>query len=169
MPVAQAVSHLLESEEMTQVQMAMDLNISEQLVSHIKNGRRNMAEDVAASSIKKYDNPFYIMEIMHEFGDKCSPPVFRGNSVERHRLAFEESMIHEAKQAIDTLFEVSLIKHPSLINREERQRVKEAIGELLDVEAWAKNLSALLSNEYDISFKECYKSRLPNWKAKGWL
>lgn len=169
MAVAQAVSHLLESEKMTQVQMAMDLNLSEQMISHIKNGRRNMAEDIAISSIKKYDNPFYIMEIMHEFGDSCSPPVFRGNSVERHRLAFEETMINEAQQAISTLDELNLVKHPSLIDREERHRVLEAIGELLDVEAWAKNLSALLANEYDISFKDCYQSRLPNWKAKGWL
>lgn len=167
--MANAVGHLLESEEMTQVQMAMELNISEQMISHIKNGRRNMAEDIAVSSIKKYDNPFYIMEIMHEFGDKCSPPVFRGNSVERHRLAFEEAMVSEAQQAIKILNEVSLIKHPSLINREERLRIKEAIGELLDVEAWAKNLSALLSSEYNISFKESYQNRLPNWKAKGWL
>lgn len=169
MPVAQAVSHLLESEEMTQVQMAMDLNLSEQMISHIKNGRRNMAEDIAVSSIRKYDNPFYIMEILHEFGDSCSPPVFRGKSVERHRLAFEETMINEAQQAISTLDELSLVKHPSLIDREERIRIREAIGELLDVEAWAKNLSALLASEYNISFKECYQSRLPNWKAKGWL
>ncbi|MDA6101879.1 helix-turn-helix transcriptional regulator, partial [Escherichia coli] len=61
MSVATAVSHLLESEEMTQVQMAMDLNLSEQMISHIKNGRRKMAEDIAMASIKKYDAPFYIM------------------------------------------------------------------------------------------------------------
>lgn len=169
MSVATAVSHLLESEEMTQVQMAMDLNLSEQMISHIKNGRRKMAEDIAMASLKKYDAPFYIMEITHEFADRCSPPVFRGSSVEKHRLAFEETMINEAQQAIEILDEVSFVKSPQLVSREERQKVKEAIGELLDVEAWAKNLVALLATEYNISIKECYRNRIATWKAKGWI
>lgn len=169
MYVANAVRHLLETEEMTQVQMAMDLNLSEQMISHIKNGRRRMAEDIAQASIKKYDAPFYIMELLHQFADRCSPPVFRGTTVEHHRLAFEETMIHEAREAVNILDEVSLVKNPTLISREERQRVKEAIGELLDVEAWAKNLCSLLATEYNISLKECYKQRVVTWKAKGWM
>jgi transcriptional regulator with XRE-family HTH domain len=169
MSVGEAVRHLLESEEMTAVQMAMDLNISEQMISHIKTGRRKMADDIAQASIKKYDSPFYIMELLSEFGDRCSPPVFRGTSVERHRLAFEETMICEAKEAVRILDEVSLVKNPTLITRDEREQIKAAIGELLDVEAWAKNLSALLSKEYNISWKESYKNRIPTWKAKGWV
>lgn len=169
MSVGQAVSQLLDSEDMTQVQMAMDLNLSEQMISHIKNSRRKMAYDIAETSLKKYEAPFYCMGILHEFADKCSPPVFQGSSVERHRLAFEETMVNEAQQAIHKLNEVSFVKSPALISRSEREHVKEAIGELLDVEAWARNLSALLATEYNISLKECYYNRVPVWKSKGWL
>jgi transcriptional regulator with XRE-family HTH domain len=167
--IGNAVSHLLESEEMTQVQMAMDLNLSEQMISHIKNGRRKMADDIAIASIKKYDAPFYILEILHEFSDRCSPPVFRGGSVEKHRLAFEETVVHEAHEAIRILEEVSFVKSPQYITYEERNRVKEAIGELLDVEAWVKNLIAILSAEYSISMKDSYNQRVATWKARGWL
>lgn len=169
MSVAGAVSHLLESEEMTQVQMAMDLNVSEQLISHIKNNRRKMAEDIAQASIQKYDSPFYIMEILHEFADRCSPPVFRGSSVEQHRLAFEETMLHEAREVVEIFEEISLVKNPTLVTPDERQSIKEAIGDLLDIEAWAKNFGALLAREYNISWKECYRNRIPTWKAKGWM
>jgi transcriptional regulator with XRE-family HTH domain len=169
MSVGSAVANLLESEGITQVQMAMDLHLSEQQISHIKNGRRKMAEDIAISSIKKYDSPFYILEILHEFADRCAPPVFKGGSIERHRLAFEEMMVNEAKVAIDILAEVSFVKSPQLMSLEERERVKDAIGELLDVEAWAKNLIAILCSEYSISVKESYRNRIPVWKARGWM
>ncbi|MFE8697939.1 XRE family transcriptional regulator [Cytobacillus sp. FJAT-53684] len=169
MSVAGAVQRLLDEEGLTQVQMALDLFVSEQLVSHIKNGRRKMVDDVAKRSLEIYDNPFYSIDVLHEFGDRCSPPVFRGNSVEQHRLAFEEVTIHEALEAIDILNEVSFVRNPSQINKEERDRVKQAIGELLDVEAWARNLAALLCSEYKISWKDSYKKRVPIWKSKGWI
>lgn len=167
--VGEAVERLLEDEDIPGVQLAWDLNISEQLVSHYKNNRRKMQPDIAEHSIRKLDNPFYIMEILHKFSDYCSPPVFRGKSVEEHRLAFEEVTITEAYEAIKTLEEVSLVKSPALVTKEERQRIKDTIGELLDVEAWARNLAAILCSEYKISWKEAYRSRIPTWKAKGWM
>lgn len=167
--VGEAVGRLLEDEEISGVQLAWDLNISEQLVSHIKNNRRKMQPDIAEHSIRKMDNPFYTMHILHKFADYCSPPVFRGRSVEEHRLAFEEVTITEAREAIETLEEVSFVKSPSLLTNDELEKIKYAIGELLDIEAWAKNLAAILCAEYQISWKEAYKSRIPTWKAKGWM
>lgn len=167
--VGEAVERLLEDEQIQGVQLAWELNVSEQLVSHYKNNRRKMQPEIAEHSIKRMDNPFYIMEILHKFSDYCSPPVFRGRSVEEHRLAFEEVTITEAYEAIETLEEVSFVKSPKLVTKEERQRIKDTIGELLDIEAWARNLAAILCSEYQISWKEAYKTRIPNWKAKGWM
>ncbi|KAA6450998.1 helix-turn-helix transcriptional regulator [Bacillus swezeyi] len=167
--VARSLSHLLEAEDMTNGQLALDLNVSESMVSKMKNGTRKMPWDVAETSLKKFDQPFYAMGIMNMFSDGCSPPVFTGESVERHRLAFEEIMVTQATEAVQTLNDVSFVKNPKLISLDERERVKGAIKELLDVEAWAKNLAALLAKEYNISLKECYKKATITWKAKGWL
>ncbi|WP_200906625.1 hypothetical protein, partial [Gulbenkiania mobilis] len=88
--------------------------------------------DVAETSLRKFDQPFYAMGILNSFSDGCSPPVFTGDSVERHRLAFEEIMVTQAKEAVQTLNEVSFVKNPKLISLEERERIKGVIKELLD-------------------------------------
>ncbi|MGX4754890.1 XRE family transcriptional regulator [Bacillus licheniformis] len=167
--VSKSLTHLLETENMTNGQLALDLNVSESMVSKMKNGTRKMPWDVAETSLRKFDQPFYAMGILNSFSDGCSPPVFTGESVERHRLAFEEIMVTQATEAVQTLNDVSFVKNPKLISLDERERVKGAIKELLDVEAWAKNLAALLAKEYNISLKECYKKATITWKAKGWL
>ncbi|UIN45104.1 XRE family transcriptional regulator [Bacillus licheniformis] len=167
--VAKTLVHLLEAENMTNRQLALDLNVSESMVSKMRNGARKMPWDVAETSLKKFDQPFFAMGIMHHFSDGCAPPVFSGDSVERHRLAFEEIMVNEAQEIVKTLHEVSFVKNPKIVTAEEKERVIEAIKELLDVEAWAKNLAALLCKEYRISLKECYRKRQITWRARGWM
>jgi len=167
--ISRSIRHLLEAEKMTGSQLADDLNVSEQMVSHMKNDRRKMPIDIAEAALKKFDQPFFAMGIMHHFSDGCAPPVFSGDSVERHRLAFEEIMVNEAQEIVKTLHEVSFVKNPKIVTAEEKERVIEAIKELLDVEAWAKNLAALLCKEYGISLKECYRKRQITWIARGWM
>ncbi|MEC1261461.1 helix-turn-helix transcriptional regulator [Bacillus swezeyi] len=167
--ISRSIRHLLDAEKMTGSQLALDLNVSEQMVSHMKNDRRKMPFDVAEAALRKFDQPFFAMGVMFHFSDGCAPPVFSGDSVERHRLAFEEIMVNEAQEVIRTLHEVSFVKNPKIVSVEEKERVKEAIKELLDVEAWAKNLAALLCKEYGISLKECYRKRGITWKARGWV
>lgn len=54
--ISRSIRHLLEAEKMTGSQLALDLNVSEQMVSHMKNDRRKMPIDIAEAALKKFCN-----------------------------------------------------------------------------------------------------------------
>ncbi|MED0668183.1 helix-turn-helix transcriptional regulator [Bacillus badius] len=88
--VGEAIRHLLAEKDMINEQMADDLNISKQLVSHYKNDRRTMQQDIAKQSIRVYeDSPEYIGELLYKFSDGYTSPVLKGPAIERHRLALK--------------------------------------------------------------------------------
>ncbi|WP_313891153.1 XRE family transcriptional regulator [Psychrobacillus sp.] len=167
--VGPAVERLLASEEMKGERLAADLNISQQLGSHIKNDKRKMQEDIARASINLYDNPEYANDILFEFSGGYTSPVFRGKSIEQHRLSIESYTLIELKEAIKKLEDVCLAKPPSTITSIERQEIKNLMEELLDGRAFIDNLLIQLQKDYRISVKECIRGLLPRWMAKGWL
>nr|WP_259547982.1 XRE family transcriptional regulator [Heyndrickxia oleronia] len=164
-----AIQTLLQEEEIEGVQLALDLNVSPQLVSHMKNDRRRMQKDVAQQSLKVYDDPTYAMELIYEFSGGYTSPVLKGKAIEHHRLAFEEFAVNEMKEAIQILNDVSFVKPPSETSREERERVAQAIDEVSDAIMALTNLRAILATEYSIPLKEQMKKRQPVWKARGWI
>lgn len=164
-----AIQTLQKEEGLDGIQIAKDLNISPQLVSNIKHGHRKLHKDIAQASMKIYDCPEYVLELLNEFSDGFTPPVLRGKSIEKHRLALEEFTVEQVKEVIQILEDVSLVKPPGMTTEEERERIREVIYELMDAEAAIVNLMAILANEYAISLKKCRKERKPVWKAKGWI
>ena len=167
---AQTALQTLQKEEgLDGVQLAMDLNVSPQLVSNIKHGHRKLQKDIAKASLTTYDSPMYAMELLYEFSEGYTAPVLKGKAIEKHRLAMEEFTIQQTQEVIHKLEEVSLVKPPRETTDQEKERIKEVIYELLDAETAIANLKAILANEYGISLKKCIKERKPYWKAKGWI
>ncbi|WP_313893889.1 hypothetical protein [Psychrobacillus sp.] len=167
--VGQAVSRLMESEELNGDQLAFDLNISRQLGSHMKTDRRKMQHDIAKASIQTYDNAEYIHDVLFEFSEGYTSPVFRGKHIEQHRLSIESYTIHELQEAITKMKEVSLAKPPSAISKDELQEIKSLMEELLDGKVFIDNLLIQLQKDYRISIKDCIRGLMPRWMAKGWL
>jgi hypothetical protein len=166
---SQAMETLMREKGVGGVDVAADLHISPQLVSNIKRGQRKMQKDIAHASMKIYDCPEYVLELLNEFSDGFTPPVLRGKSIEKHRLALEEFTIEQIEEAKKILDEVSLVKPPVETTDQEKERIKEVIFELLDAEAAIANLKAILADEYGISLKKCINERKPYWKARGWI
>lgn len=166
---AEIIKTLQKEENIEGVQLAMDLNVSPQLISNIKHGHRKLQKDIAKASLATYDSPEYAMELLYAFTDGYTAPVLKGKSIEKHRLALEAFANEQMEEAQKILDEVSLIKPPGETTVQERERIKEVIYELLDAETAIANLKALLANEYNISLKKCIKERKPYWKAKGWI
>jgi hypothetical protein len=164
-----AVARLMESEELNGDQLAFDLNISRQLGSHMKNDRRKMQKDIARTSIHTYDNPEYIADVLHEFSEGYTSPVFRGKHIEQHRLSIESYTIHVLQEAISKMQEVCLAKPPSIISKEELQEIKSLMEELLVGKVFIDNLLIQLQKDYRISIKDCIRGLTPRWMAKGWL
>lgn len=165
----EAIQTLLQDEEIEGVQLALDLNVSPQLVSHMKNDRRKMQKDVAQQSLKVYDDPTYAMELIYEFSGGLTSPVFDGRAIDKHRLAIEQFAFNEIDEAVQVLKGINFIKPPGETTKEERERIAQAIDEIIDAEAALSNLKAILAKEYDISLKDRISKRVPVWKAKGWI
>jgi len=166
---ASAIETLQKEEGLEGVQLAMDLNVSPQLISNIKHGHRKLQKDIAKASLTTYDSPMYAMELLYEFSDGYTSPVLKGKAIEHHRLALEEFANEQMEEAQRILKEVSFIKPPGETTEQEKERIKEVIYELLDAETAISNLKAVLVDEYNISLKKCIKERKPYWKSKGWI
>ncbi|MGE6260908.1 helix-turn-helix domain-containing protein [Heyndrickxia sporothermodurans] len=164
-----AIQTLLQEEGIDGVQLALDLNLSPQMVSHMKNGRRKMQQDIAKRSLEVYDDPTYAMELIYEFSGGYTSPVITGKAIEHHRLAFEEFAVREMKETIQILHDVSLVKPPDETNEDERERIGQVIDEISDAEVALSNLKAILAKEYGFSLRDRLNKRQPVWKAKGWI
>lgn len=167
--VGHALERLMQSEELSGGKLAEDLNISRQLGSHMKLDRRNMQQDIAQASISTYDNPEYIADVLHEFSEGYTSPVFRGKHIEQHRLSIESYTMIELQEAISKMQEVCLAKPPSIITKEEKEEIKALMEELLDGKVFIDNLLIQLQKDYRISIKDCIRGIKPRWMAKGWL
>jgi transcriptional regulator with XRE-family HTH domain len=164
-----AVERLLASNDLSGEQLAMDLNISSQHGSNIKNNRRTMQADIAQESITLYDNPEYTMDILYEFSGGLTSPVLRGKNIEQHRLAFSANAERELTEGLEMIKKICLAKPPSSLDSSERENVKNLMDELLDARIHIDNLLMQIQVEYKLSIKERIKSLLPQWKMKGWL
>ncbi|WP_338749856.1 XRE family transcriptional regulator [Bacillus sp. FJAT-52991] len=168
--VGRAVTNLLEEEGMTNGQMAFDLNVSTQLVSHYKHDRRPMQQDVGKQAIQIYnDNPEFVGDLLHEFSGGYTSPVFRGKAIERHRLAVEANAEREIKEALQKIEEVCLAKPPAVTTAEEKESIESMMDELVEARAFIDNLIMMLEKEYNISIMQRIKRLIPKWKSKGWL
>lgn len=167
--VGEAIDRLMKSEEINGNQLALDLNVSRQHGSHMKNNRRNMPQDIAQSTVNYYDNPEYISDIIYEFSSGFTPPVFRGKNLERHRLAMEKMTIAEMEEAIQTMRSICLAKPPQQLDKKELEDVAKMIDEILDARTFIDNLLIQLQNEYKISLKKRIRESTSRWKARGWM
>lgn len=167
--VGTAISNMLDQENKMVQQMALDLNVSQQLGSHLKNNRRKLRQEDAESMIRMYDNPEYAFDILFEFSSGFTSPVLRGKNIDKHRLAVEECTQREMLEALECMKKVSLVKPPSLIDENERCEITSLVDELLEARIFLDNLLIQMQNEYGVSIKERIKNAMPRMRSKGWI
>lgn len=167
--VGKAINRLVGTEKLSGEQMAMNLNVSPQLVSHMKNDRRTMQADIAHDSIAIHDNPEYNMDILWEFSSQYTSPVLRGKFMEQHRMAIAANAKREIEEALEMIKSVCLAKPPSTLDKNEREGIKNKMDDLIEARIHIDNLLKQLQVEYKISIKERIKALIPRWKAKGWM
>lgn len=167
--VGNAIKVLEKEEELTNDQLAFDLNLSPQMVSHMKNDRRVMQQDIARESVAMYDNPRYTMEILHKFSDGFAVPMMDGKAVDWHRLSLLAMLKKQFEEALEALKEVDFTKPPQAMEKHERELMVKAFDEILDARLSLENWLTQLQEDYDISIKKRMKAMTPRWKARGWL
>lgn len=167
--VGNAIERLLVSENAQHEQLAFDLNVSTQMVSHMKNGRRPMQQDLAKESIRLYDNPEYIMDILYEFSSGFTSPVLRGKRIEQHRLALAEHVKREMRVALRLMEEGGLEDAPESLSTERKEAVEDIVNQLITLRVLEDNLLKQLQADYRISIKQRIQAMVVRWKAVGWL
>lgn len=170
MKVGKTLKDMRLRQGLTQENIANELHVSKQLVSHLENNRRNMTEDLVKSSIHTFDDAQFGFEMAHETASDYITPLATANKgIEWHRLALEEAFKREAKEAIEHFDKVSLLKHPDFATKEEIEQIKAGVKELLDVQIAINSFLARLEQAYPISIKKCMQKRIATWKATGWI
>lgn len=167
--VGKAIQLLEEKEELSNEQISFDLNVSPQMVSHMKNDRRVMQQDVAKKSIATYDNPEYIATIIREFSGGLTTPVLQGKNIERHRLSLAASAVKEMSEAIQSLKNIMLVKPPESLETNEKQEIERIYDEIHEATIFGENLLMQFEHDYHISKKKRIKLNTPRWKARGWV
>ncbi|MGG4039932.1 helix-turn-helix domain-containing protein [Heyndrickxia ginsengihumi] len=168
--VGKSIETLQKQEELTQEQLAFDLNVSASQVSHYKTERRKMHREVAENALYTYGHNFeFALSLLHEFSDHITSPVMNGKMIEHHRMVLEENTEKEMLEALKAIEEVSLAKPPEYVTAQERERVGWMMDELLDVRTVVDNLLSILEKDYEIPVKDRMKRRLPTWKSWGWI
>ncbi|MGE7623557.1 hypothetical protein ACQKMD_10980 [Viridibacillus sp. NPDC096237] len=166
---SKALQNLIENENLTNEQLALDIKLSPQMVSHLKNGRRAMQRDIAQSSIQTYENSEYMADLMRAFTSGLTTPVLRGKNIERHRLSLAANAVREMNEAIQAAQNIILTKPPGALDKNEMQEVEAIYDEVLEATIFAENLLMQLENDYGISRKKRIRLNEPRWKARGWL
>ena len=163
------LERLLISENAQHEQLAFDLNLSAQMVSHMKTNRRKMQQDIAKESIRLYDNPEYIMDILHSFSDGFTSPVMRGKHIEHHRLASAAHVKREAHTMLLLIEESQLEKPVNTLSTEEREAINQLVDAVIVSRIHHDNLLKQLQVEYRVSVKERLKGIVRRFMAVGWI
>ncbi|MGE7621732.1 hypothetical protein ACQKMD_01395 [Viridibacillus sp. NPDC096237] len=166
---SKAIQNLIENENVTNEQLAIDFKLSPQMVSHLKNGRRLMQNDIAQASIQAYENSEYRTDLINAFTGGLTTPVLRGKNIERHRLSLAANTVKEMQEATEAAKNLVLVKPPGEVDKNERQEVDVIYDEMLEAVMFGENLLMQLENDYGISRKKRIRLNEPRWKARGWL
>jgi transcriptional regulator with XRE-family HTH domain len=169
MSVGSALKEARESREGTQEQLALDLNISRQLVSHIETGRRKLPEDIAPKSTERLDCGFYSMEVAHEMTGGSFVGKLNGDQVDLHRSSVKAKALEELEEAIHHIRDICLVNRPDQSDKEQQEQLKQVLIECVDVIVCLSHFVAVICKEYGISWVRIWKDHKLKLKARKYL
>lgn len=167
--VGDSIKLLAKEDGITNEQMSMKFNVSPQMISHMKNDRRVMQQDVAHQAINNFDNPEFISDIIYKFSGGYTAPILNGKNIERHLLALAINAYKEMAEGMEALRNNLLTKPPEALNENEMQIVEDIFDQVDEGCVWGENFLMVLQRVYGISKKKRRRENKPRWKARGWV
>ncbi len=158
-----------EEHGMTQEQLALDFNLSKQMVSHIECDRRKMPKDVMPKAVETLDCGFLSMETAAEVTGGAWVGKLNGDNVDLHRSSVKAKAMEELKEAMFALENTCLVNHPSSIDHTHREDLKRMLFECIDVIVCLSHLVAVVCKEYGISWFKIWKDHKLKLVAKKYL
>lgn len=167
---ADATKILKYSSELMQKELADKLQTSRQNISHMKNGRRRMQQDIAKNAFGKFENNLINLSISHEFTE-ILPDVFDGPALNQSLLSYLVMYQKEAREFNECIDQVTriFIKNPEGLTSQERQTSIDSLMELIDVLAWGYNLLFFAGNYLKTDVLQLIKEKDSEWKASNFI
>lgn len=145
---------------------SMELNISRESVSAYETGRAKIPKDVSVKVMDKFDDPFFAMALANEYTKAWSPKL-DGANVDLHRCSVKEKATEDIKRLLESIEQISLTKAPRVTDAYRRKDIENMLMETLNAITALNHLAAVLSKDYNLSWKELWEEHYIKLKAKG--
>ncbi|WP_416144942.1 helix-turn-helix domain-containing protein [Planococcus koreensis] len=152
----------------TQQQIAMELNVSRELISKIENGSRNIPADISRKMMDRKENPWFALAIRNEYTGTGSIRL-NGPNVDLHRSSVKEKTIEEIEEMLVALKSISFAKPLRTLSNWEKPGLEKLIEEAIEATTAIEHLIAIVCEEAGISYLESYQQHYLQLQAKGYL
>ncbi|GAB7387417.1 hypothetical protein BSNK01_12530 [Bacillaceae bacterium] len=158
-----------EEKGIAQEQLAFELNLSRQMISHVENGRRKLPKDVAPKSARILDCGFYIIELAHYFTGGAFAKKLNGDRVDLHRGIVTMKTLEELREAHDAIEKADVTDHPSAVTKEQRERIEHAAIQALDAVVALLHYVAVMCRDYKFSWFGLWMKWRKKARERGYL
>lgn len=154
----------------SQLHLSMDLNVSRETISAYETGRvEQMPLDISQKLMQKYDSPWLAMEASHEYTAGSDVKKLDGQNIDLHRSSVKAKTEEELQEALTALKEISVVNKPEYVEQADRERIKEALIQVIDAIYAAKHLVAVLAKEYGFSWLKLWQLHFKKLLSRGYV
>lgn len=153
----------------SQQKLSFDLNLSRESVSAYETGRAKLPTDISQKLMNKYDNPWLAMEIGYEYSAGSGVKKLDGQNVDLHRSSVKAKTEEELEEALIALRNISVVNKPEFISQMDKEKIKEALIQVIDAIYAAKHLVAVLAKEYGFSWLQLWHMQFKKLLQRGYV
>lgn len=154
--------------EATQLSLGLDLNLTRETVSKYENGRSKVPPDISNKLMKKYDNPWFALQLQHEYTG-TGPVRLDGPNVDLHRSSVKEKVLEELHDATNALESFSMSKPLKRLSSYEMTNLQNVLKEVVELITGADTLLAVVCEEANISYKQLWNDHYIHLRSAGYI
>lgn len=153
----------------SQLKLSMNVDVSRESVSKYETGNVKLPTDVSQKVMQKYDNPWFAFEIEYEYTAGSGVKKLDGKNIDLHRSSVKAKTEEELEEALVALKNVSVVNKPEATNQIEKQKIEEALLQVIDAIYAAKHCVAILSKEYGFSWLKLWQVQFKKLVQRGYV
>ncbi|MFC0188204.1 XRE family transcriptional regulator [Fictibacillus aquaticus] len=153
----------------SQLRLSMDLNVSRESVSAYETERARVPMDISQTLMDKWDDPFYAMEVAHDYTAGGWVKRLDGNAVDLHRASVAAKAREELQEALEAISAVCLANQPVSMNEHDRHQLKETVDQAIDGIYALSHYVAVICTEYGVSWNDSWKHHTQKLIANGYM
>ncbi|WAH38581.1 hypothetical protein [Alicyclobacillus dauci] len=134
-------------------QSDLDVPVTQQMISAIEKGTRQMAADLAPHFNRIVDHHAMYFETMREATDGVGPSYLDGPNVDLHRSAVREKCLEELQEAVDAISHFATNKPPGAEGDTHRRKREEHLLQVMDAIQASYMYIGVQCEEYGFSMR----------------